>query len=178
MLDKKRVEEAKKNVERYLRDGILNKIEVINENILETYKRNSNESLMVAEHLFNSNLSSLWVIVSAYYSMYYIANAVLYSKQYKVGKEISHQVTNEALIIFIMNRLEMQLLEEYQQAKEEAEEIAKIESSNIIEDFEKEKSKRAFLQYETTDIIKRGKAETSLKRAKKFVFEMKKLLLN
>ena len=165
MLDKKRIEEAKKNIDRYLRDGILKKISTTSDNILETYKRNSNESLAVAEHLFSNNLSSLWVIVSAYYSMYYIANAVLYSKGYKVGREISHQVTNEALITLILNRLERQLLEEYQEAKEEAEEIAKIEAGSIIEDFEREKSKRSFLQYETTDIIKRAKAETSLNRA-------------
>jgi len=177
MLDKNRIEEARANVERYLRDGLLKKVTAKSDNILDTYIRNSNESLLAAEHLFNINISSLWTIVCSYYSMYYVANAVLYNKGYKIGSEISHQVTNEALIVFIKDKLERQLLEEYQQAKEEAEELARIEAETLLEDFEKEKSKRAFFQYETTEIIKRGKAETSLKRAKKFVLEMKKLML-
>jgi len=177
MLDKKRTEDARKNVERYLRDGLLKKITAKSDSILDTYIRNSNESLISAEYLLSNNISSLWAIVCSYYSMYYIANAALYSKGYKVGSEISHQVTGEALIVFIKDKLERQLLEEYQEAKNEAEELAKIEAENILDDFEKEKSKRSFLQYETTEIIKKGKAETSLKRAKKFVLEMRKLLL-
>jgi len=178
MLDKKRIDIAKKNIERYLREGLIKRVLQKNDNISNTLLKNSEESLTVADQLFTNNLSSLWVIVASYYSMYYIANAVLYHKGYKVGKEISHQITNEALIVFIKDNLKQQFIEGYQEAKEDAEEFARIESDKLLENFEREKEKRSKFQYETTEIIKRAKAETSLKRAKEFLFEMKKLILN
>jgi len=36
--------------------------------------------------------------------------------------------------------------------------------------------KRSVFQYETTEEIKKAKAKTSLERAKRFAFEMEKLL--
>jgi uncharacterized protein (UPF0332 family) len=177
MLDEKRIKEAKVNIERYLRDGMIKKIIDKNEKILETFIRNSDESLILAENILKNNLSNLWAIVCSYYSMYYMANAMLYFYGYKIGNEISHQVTNEALIVFVKARLEKNILEEYQNAREEAEELAKFESNEIVENFERERGKRSKVQYETTEIVKRGKAETSFERAKKFVFELKKLLI-
>ena len=39
-----------------------------------------------------------------------------------------------------------------------------------------ERNKRGFIQYQTEEIDKKSKAETSLKRAKEFLFEMNDLL--
>ena len=143
---------------------------------METYIRNYRESLEVAQKLFEQNLSSLWVIVTAYYSMYYIANAALYKLGYKVGGKISHKVTADALIVFIRKKLKKELLEEYEEAQEEALEIMGKKADEIIAHFDKELEKRSIFQYESTEEIKRVKAETSLKRAKEFIFEMKKVL--
>ena len=120
MLDKKRIEEAESNVRGYLQERLIRKYDLFREEILETYKRNYQESLDVAQKIFDENLSNLWVVVISYYSMYYMANAVLYKMGYKVGHKISHKVTSDALIVFIRNKLKKSLFEDFEEAKEEA----------------------------------------------------------
>lgn len=176
MLDEKRIKEAEKNVAVYLRDGLVRKIDTTNESIKNTYERNYKESLNAATKLFESNTSNLWVIVCSYYSMFYIANAVLYKNNYKIGSKIPHKVTTESLIVFVRNKLKKSLLEEYEKAEAEALELTGRKTDEIIESFGNELEKRSFFQYESTEDIKRAKAETSLERAKKFIFEMRKLL--
>ncbi|MEK6983658.1 MAG: hypothetical protein AABX33_03720 [Nanoarchaeota archaeon] len=171
MLNEKRVKEAESNVKRYLEESLLWKFKMSRNEIMETYQRNYKESLDVAQ-----NLSNLWVIVVSYYSMYYIANAVLYKIGYKIGSKVSHKVTADALIVFVRNKLKKELLEEYEEAKEEAMEIIGRKTDEILESFDQELEKRSIFQYESTEEIKRAKANTSLDRAKRFVFEMKKLL--
>jgi len=105
-----------------------------------------------------------------------MANAVLYKIGYKVGHRVSHKVTADALIVFVRNKLKKSLLEDYEQAKEEALDIIGRKTDNIIESFNKEMEKRSVFQYESTEEIKQAKAKTSLQRAKEFIFEMKKLL--
>ncbi|MBU0536709.1 MAG: hypothetical protein KKE20_07110, partial [Nanoarchaeota archaeon] len=126
--------------------------------------------------LFDQKLSNLWVIVISFYSMFYIANAVLYRIGYKVGSKVSHKVTSDALIVFVRNKLKKELLEAYEESKEEALDITGRETDEIILSFDQEMEKRSTFQYESTEEIKRAKAKTSLERAKRFVFEMKKLL--
>lgn len=176
MLDEERIKEAERNVRGYIEDSLLWKIERDKKEILETYKRNYKESLDVAKRLFDENLSNLWIIVTSYYSMYYIANAVLYKSGYKVGSKVSHKVTADALIVFVRNKLKKSLIDDYEEAKEEALDIIGRKTDEIISSFDKEMSKRSMFQYETTEEIKKAKAKTSYERAKKFIFEMKKLL--
>lgn len=176
MLNEKRIKEAQKNTKEYLEDGLLWKFKAFRSEILETYKRNYKESFDVAKMLFEKNLSNLWVIVCSYYSMYYIANAVLYKIGYKIGTKVSHKITADALIVFIRNKLRKSLLEDYEEAKEEALEIIGRKTDEIILSFDNEMKKRSIFQYETTEEIKRVKAKTSLERAKKFIFELEKLI--
>jgi uncharacterized protein (UPF0332 family) len=176
MLDEKRIDEAQKNIKQYIEGNLIWKYEASKKEILETYKRNYQESLDVAKKLFDENLSNLWVIVISYYSMYYIANAILYKIGYKIGSKISHKVTADALIVLVRNKLKKSLLEDYETAKEEALDIIGRKADEILSSFDKELEKRSIFQYESTDEIKRAKAKTSLERAKQFVFEMKKLL--
>lgn len=176
MLNEKRIQEAENNVKRYREDQLLWKYEPFRKEIFETYQRNYQESLETAQKIYDQSLSSLWVIVISYYSMYYIANAVLYKIGYKVGTKISHKVTADALIVLVRNKLRKNLLEEYEEAQEEALEIIGRKVDEILESFDYEKEKRSFFQYESTAEIKREKARTSLERAKTFIFEMKKLL--
>lgn len=108
--------------------------------------------------------------------MFYIANAVLYKIGYKTGDKVVHKVTSDALVVYIRNRLKKSLLEDYEDAKEEALEIVRTKADSLISSFDKELDKRAVFQYETTEEIKRAKAKTSLERAKDFVNEIRKLL--
>jgi hypothetical protein len=105
-----------------------------------------------------------------------IANAVLYHFGYKVGDKISHKVTADALIVYAKNKLKKSLLEEYEEVKEEALEIVGLKAEEIIELFDLERIKRSRVQYSTTEQAKNEKAKTSLERAKRFVFEMEKLI--
>ena len=66
MLDNERIKEAEINVKGYLRDGLI-KEKSFDENILDILRKNSEESLMVANLILKEDLSSLWVIVSSYY---------------------------------------------------------------------------------------------------------------
>jgi uncharacterized protein (UPF0332 family) len=138
--------------------------------------RNAKESLRVADEIHRQNLSELWVIVCSYYTMFYYANAVLVKYGYKVGDKIAHKVTADALIVFVRGRLKESLIEEYEDTKEEAMNLAGIRADSLIENFDFERTKRSIIQYKTIEIEKHSKAETSLKRAKEFAKEMEKLI--
>src|SRR3989338_9213058 len=155
MLRNERISEAQSSVRSYLADGLLTK-EWFRNIVFETYLRNHRESLLVARKLFNENLSNLWVVVISYYSMFYIANALLYKLGYKVGSKVAHKVTSDALIVFVRNKLKNQLIQQY----------------------DIERVKRSVFQYESTEEVKFGKAKTSLDRAEQFSKEIEKLLLD
>ncbi|MEK6921959.1 MAG: hypothetical protein AABX82_08770 [Nanoarchaeota archaeon] len=94
----------------------------------------------------------------------------------KIGDKISHKVTADALIVFVRNKLRKQLLEEYEDSREDAGEIMAQRADNILKTLDYEREKRSKFQYQMDEQAKREKAVTSLERAKQFVFEMKKLL--
>jgi len=115
MLEAKRIKEAESNVRQYLQDGLLKK--QTNDTAKAMYIENADLSLETAKKLLALESKDyhpyLWVIVPSYYSMYYIANAVLLKLGYKVGDKVSHKVTADAIIVFIRNKLKKNLLEEY-----------------------------------------------------------------
>lgn len=170
-MDEKRVKIAESNFRTYLRDGLIKKVR-FEDIVYKTYLRNALESLKVADTLFRNKTSSLWVVVSSYYSMFYIASAYIYKKGYKAKGEIVHQIVNESLIILARHDLEKHFLEEYEEEKEKA----LSASGNLLDKYESEKTKRAIFQYETTEAIKEAKANTSLERAKNFVAVLRQLL--
>ncbi|KHO45817.1 MAG: hypothetical protein QS99_C0012G0050 [archaeon GW2011_AR4] len=174
MLSEKNIKEAESHVRLYLGEDMLRHVKEKNPLIMKTLTKNSPESIKVAELLFEGNHSDLWTIVSAYYSMFYIANAVLYMEGFKVGEKIPHKVTADALIVFIRKRLADTLIEEYEKIKDDV--LPGIKADEIIDAFDHERSKRNFLQYTTTEEVKREKANTSLIRAKEFVYEMNSLI--
>ncbi len=176
MLDKIRIKEAETNVKSYLFEGLIKKT-LPNQKVIDILLKNSKESLIIAEEISQKNLSDLWVIVGSYYSMFYIANAVLYNSGYKVGEKIVHKVTSDALIVYIRKRLKESFIEEYENARDEALNLAGIRADSLVESFDLEKNKRGIIQYKTEEIEKHSKAKTSLQRAKLFVKEMEKLLL-
>ena len=178
MLSDKRIKEAESNVKQYLADGLLKK--QTNETAKEMYIENSNLSLETAQKLLSLENQTyqpyLWVIVSSYYAMYYIANAVLLKIGYKVGDKISHKVTADALIVFARDKLRKELIEEYENVKEDALELTSSKADSLLESLDFEREKRSKFQYQMDEKAKKSKALTSLERAKQFVFELKKLL--
>jgi predicted hydrocarbon binding protein len=175
MLDKRRIKEAEDNVRSYLEEGLLRKT-TISKQVTDILLRNAKESLRVAEEVHQKNISDLWIIVCSYYAMYYYANAVLLKFGYKVGEKIVHKVTSDALIVYVRGKLKDSLIEEYEQTREEALNLAGMKADSLIESFEFERNKRSLIQYKTIEIEKQSKARTSLQRAKEFAKEMEKLL--
>ena len=171
MLSDERIKEAENNMKTYLSDELIKK-NLFKDIVFDTYMRNHRESLLIAKKLFDENLSNLWIVVISYYSMFYIANAVLYKKGFKVGSKIAHKVTSDALIVLIRNKLTDNLIENYEIASNEA----LVLSDNLLQSFDFERLKRSTFQYETTEEIKQAKADTSLKRAEEFSAEMEKLI--
>ena len=172
-MSEKRVKEAEKNVKSYLEGGLLRKSE-FNPKIFSILKKNAQESLKVANFLNENKKSSLWIIVTSYYSMFYSANTLLYKLGYKVGSRISHKVTADALIVFARNKIRQSLIKDYEDVRDEA--LAVMKSEELIEYFDYERKKRSFIQYDTPEIIKISKVKTSLKRAKEFMLHIGKLI--
>ena len=177
MLDTKRIKEAESSVRSYLEEGLLKK-SIMDKQVQDIFLKNAKESIGVAEEISQNNLSDLWVIVCSYYSMFYYANAVLLKLGYKVGEKIVHKVTSDALIVYVRNKLKKNMLEEYEETKEEALNLAGIKADALIESFDFEMGKRGRIQYRTDETAKKSKAMTSLQRAKEFAREMEKLLVN
>tara|TARA_Y100000034_G_C6857381_1_gene389842 strand:- start:936 stop:1457 length:522 start_codon:yes stop_codon:yes gene_type:complete len=171
-MDEKRIKLAENNFKIYLQERKIQKVSELNNLIYETYLRNARESLKVANLLSNNKTSSLWVIVTSYYSMFYMACAYLYKLGYKTKHEIVHQVINEALIFQGRHKIKNHLLNNYIEEKEEALNIV----DNHLRNYEFEKAKRATFQYETTEDIKESKAQTSLNRAKEFLTLIEEIL--
>ena len=170
-MDEKRIKIAERNFKSYLERGLIKKSQ-FEDIVYKAYVNNSLESLKVANELLSNKTSSLWVVVSSYYSMFYIACAYLYKKGYKSSQEIVHQVVNESLIVLARKDLEKHFLEEY----EEDRGVALSASENLLDNYELEKTKRSKFQYETTEIIKEARAKTSLERAKNFVAVVRQLI--
>ena len=171
MLSNERIKEAESNVKSYLSEGLIKK-DVFKNIVFETYLRNHRESLLVARKIFDENISNLWVVVISYYSMFYLANALLYKIGYKVGQKVAHKVTSDALIVFVRNKLKDQLIEDYELASNEA----LILSDNLLQNYDFEREKRSIFQYESTEEIKIARAKTSLERAEDFSLKIEKML--
>lgn len=197
MIDEKRIEESKRNVKAYIADGLLKIKDEEIKKFIDFYLGNSETSLETASLLFqvsnNIKLKEelklgkdfecyLWVIVSSYYSMFYMALALLATEDIRVGKEIVHKVTADALInFFIANEKLTKLLEAYEEMRKDVMELLgreelRIKAKELISDYEYERRKRSKFQYEIGVSAKQSYAQTSLERAKKFFFEIRKLI--
>ncbi len=129
---------------------------------------------------FSSFNGFLWVINSSYYSMFYMARALLESigVKIKTDESIHFQVFNALVYYFYSNgKLERHFIEELQNAGDEASQIlGKEKAKEVVSDYSSEKEKRAKFTYEMGEIALKNKAETSLNRAKKFNEEIRKIL--
>ena len=175
MIDEKRKKEAQSNFTRYLQEGLLKK--ETSELAKSKYLENADLSLKTAHELMQSALKPyLWVIVTSYYSMFYMANAVLLHFGYKTQDKIAHKVTSDALIVLVLDKLKKEILEDYEAIQKDALEIASAKAESIVESYSFELDKRSRFQYNMLEQTKEAKTQTSLKRASEFNFEIKKLL--
>jgi hypothetical protein len=79
-------------------------------------------------------------------------------------------------IVFARNKLTKELLEEFEDTREDALEFMASKTDSLLEFLDFEREKRSRFQYQMDESIKKSKAVTSISRAKQFVFELKKLL--
>ncbi|MEK6906001.1 MAG: hypothetical protein AABW81_00075 [Nanoarchaeota archaeon] len=197
MLDNKELNIIKRNIENLTKEE---KIVIDKKNkgkftnfFLENSKKSFDSAKLLMEVSLNQKLKDnlgysnfegyLWVINSSYYSMFYMARALLENVGIKIKSDSStqsiHLLTFYALVYFFyMNKkLEKKLVDDFHEASEESGEIlGKEKAKKLIGDYELEKQKRDIFTYEIGQIAMQNKAKTSLERAKFFNQEIKKML--
>jgi uncharacterized protein (UPF0332 family) len=201
MINKERIEEAKRNVKQYIDDDSLKFNDKEAARFVDFFMANAEASLRTASILqqisdddtlketlkVGSDFESyLWVIVSSYYAMFYAATAILAKQGIKASGQIVHKVTADALIHFFWSNAKLaKLLEQYEEAqtvglelvgREELMKKMQKKADELIISYESEWKKRSKFQYDIGIQAKRGYAQTSLERARNFVFEISKLI--
>lgn len=192
MLDEKKLSEAGKRTA--MRIGAGDIVREEKGRFVQFFLSNAKNSFESAKLLFgastNENLKNaiglsdfngfLWAINASYYSMFYMARALLEKEGIKIKTELSiHSVTFDALVyyFYLTGKLEKKLIEEFAEAGEESmEALGKQKARELIEDYLYEKSKRAKFTYEIGEVAMKEKAKTSLERAKRFNEEIRKIL--
>lgn len=108
----------------------------------------------------------MWTIVSSYYSMFYMASALIAMKGIKVGEiDVHKNVKNAFLRLYIENSdLEKKLGIDYTACKE------------IAQDLMAERDKRSKYQYDIGMSALRNDAEKSIKCARNFFEKTRKLV--
>ncbi len=199
MLENKDLEIIKRNIERLMKEEriIIDKKDkgIFANFFLENSRKSFDSAKLLMEISDKKELQDnlgypnfdgyLWVINSSYYSMFYMARALLENSGIKIKIDSStqsiHQLTFQALVYFfyLNKRLEKKLIEDFEEASIEAGEIlGKEKAKKLIEEYESEKEKRARFTYELGQIAIQGKAKTSLERARFFNQELKKISEN
>jgi len=194
MLENKKIEEAQKNAIASIKKGTI--VKTKETKYIEFFLKNAKDSLDSAKILFeltnNEKIRQtinmpnfngfLWTINASYYSMFYMARALLESIGVKIKSDESvHFLTFNALIYYFYTngKLEKHFIEDFENAQEESSEIlGKEKAKEIISEYSNEKEKRAKFTYEIGEFAMKSKAETSLNRAKRFNEEVRKILQN
>ena len=192
MLEDKSIKEANNNALKSINAGIILKTKEIK--YIDFFIKNAKDSLDTAKVLLDLSIDDkmknsfgmphfngfLWVINSSYYSMFYMARALLESTGVKIKSEESiHFLVFNALVYYFYSngKLEKHFIEDFENAQEESVQIlGKEKAKEIITDYSSEKEKRARFTYELGEIAMKNKAETSLNRARKFNEEIRKIL--
>ncbi len=193
MLEKKKLKEAEKRVKQYLNDEIITtkgKPEHV-----DFFLKNADDSLDAAKALFELSTDPekqkflgftsfnglLWVVNASYYSMFYMARALLENEGIKIKTDLSvHAVTFDTLVtlFYLTGKLQREFLEDFVEAQENATELlGKQKADELIEAYFYEKGKRSTFTYDMGEVLVKSKAKTSLERAQKFRRELKKIVM-
>lgn len=192
MLDDKKLDEAKSRIKQYLDEGIIKTKQ--QKEFVDFFRSNGEKSLNSANALYDLSTDEsmqqktgyigfdgfLWVVNASYYSMFYMARALLENEGIRIRSDLSiHMITFDAIITFfyLNGKLQKRMIEDFVDAKEEANELlGKQKAEQLIEDYFWEKRKRAAFTYNTKEIVIKAKARISIERAKRFNLEIKKII--
>jgi uncharacterized protein (UPF0332 family) len=133
-MEKKRIEEADRNVRQYITDGLLKTRDDETKKLVPFFMDQAERSLRTAAVIFELSTdtaakdamrlekgfeSHLWVIVASYYSMFYEALALLARKGIRAGRHLVHKVVADALIhFFISSKRLAKMLETYEELRD------------------------------------------------------------
>ena len=193
MLEERKLKEAEKRVKQYMSDGIIwAKGEPEH---TAFFLKNADDSIDSAKALleistdpekqnflgFTSFNGLLWAVNASYYSMFYMARALLENEGLKIKTDLSvHAVTFDTLVshFYLTGKLQKGLLDDFVEAKEDAAELlGKQKADELMEEYFYEKKKRGTFTYEMGEILVKSKAKTSLERAQRFRREIKKMII-
>lgn len=193
MLQEEKLKEAEKRVKQYVAEEIIKTKEKPAH--MEFFIKNANDSIDSAKVLFEISTDTekqkilgfasfnglLWTVNASYYSMFYMARALLENEGIKIKTDLSiHTVTFDALVsyFYLTGKLQKELLDDFAEAKGDASELlGKQKADELIEEYFFEKRKRGTFTYEMGETLVKSKAKTSLERAQKFMREIKKILM-
>ncbi|MFH1210264.1 MAG: hypothetical protein V1663_05770 [archaeon] len=192
MINNKKLKEAESRVKQYLNKGIVKTNQ--QKEFVDFFLANAEKSLNSANALYDLSTDEdmqkktgyinfdgfLWVVNASYYSMFYMARALLENEGIKINSDLSvHTLTFDSMINFfyLNGKLQKRLIEDFAQAKDEASELlGKQKADQLVEDYFWEKGKRATFTYNTKEVVIKTKANTSIERAKRFNEEIKKII--
>jgi hypothetical protein len=191
VLEERKLKEAEKRTKQHIADGL---IKTGKSEHTTFFLRSSDDSIDSAKvlyeistdpekqryHGFTSFNGLLWTVNASYYSIFYMARALLENAGIRIKTNISiHAVTFDAIVsyFYLTGKLQKALLDDFTEAKEDAAEIlGKQRADELIEDYFYERKKRSSFTYEMGETLVRSKAKTSLERAQRFRREIRKIL--
>lgn len=190
ILDDKQLESIRKRTQRRIQEDTIKTNQP--EEFTNFFLENAKKTLRTANALYDLSTNKelqkqtgqqdfdghLWVINTSYYAMFYATRALLEQNGVKLRAEQSiHALCFDVLIHFfyLNKKLHKQLIEAYAQAAAEANELLAT-ADELIENYYFEKNKRATFTYETGKTAMQTKAQTSLKRARKYVEKLRTII--
>ena len=192
MLQEKKLKEAETRIKQFISDGTIKTKEKPEQ--VDFYLKNADDSIDSAKALFELSTNQdkqqylgftsfnglLWVVNASYYSMFYMARALLENGGIKIKTDFSiHAVTFDSVIyyFYLTGKLQKELLDDFIEAKEDAAGLlGKQKADELMEEYFFEKKKRGTFTYDMGAILVQSKAKTSLERAQKFRRELKKII--
>ena len=199
MLDDKKLKEIEKKIPILVNEGEINK-DNKNKGLVNFYLDNALISLNTAKILdeisskntfkeqfnfINEDFESyLWIINTSYYSMFYMAGALLAKIGIKIKSEIGiHKKTFETLVyyFYLTKKIARHYLEEFEEAQKESKELLGTDdmqkkAKELIAKYDFEMSKRSIFTYNMGEKAKAFKASTSLQRAIEFYNECLRII--
>lgn len=194
MRTEEEIRKIESNIRAYLEDGLFRKGDY--RFLADFYLKTAKKTLLTADALMqlseNKELKQklkllddfetyLWVVTTSYYSMFYAVNGLFAKHGIKIGDRIAHKVTSDVFYHHFIrnNKIARELFEIYEEAKERAMDLASTayqgEAEELSQHLESEMRKRHKFQYNMTKTVKRGYAQTSLKRAVQFITQIEVL---
>lgn len=191
-LNEKKLKEIGNRVKQFISDGTIKSKQP--KKYVDFFLTNATDSLKTARCIYDMSTNKdyqeytgyeglkgfLWVINASYYSMFYMARALLENEGIKLRADLSiHALTFDALMhyFYLTGKLQKRLFEQYIEAQEESNELlGKQKADELMEEYFFEKRKRGNLTYETEEFVIQSKAKTSLDRATKFNTEIRMII--